>query len=158
MDEAVLKLARSKAARYCAQRERTTTQVMEKLRSWELSETDATDVVQWLKSERFLDDARFCRAFCHDKFQFNRWGRVRIRMELQQLGLSEIEIADGLLVIDEAEYESTARELAAKKWTQTSTTTDLWARKKKTCDYLLQKGFEFPLCREITEQLSAGQH
>lgn len=157
MDDAVLKLARTKAARYCAQRERATTQVMEKLLSWDLSTTDATDIVAWLRKERFLDDARFCRAFCHDKFQFNRWGRLRIRLELQQLGVSENEIADGLQTIDEAEYERVARELATKKWMQTESTTDPWARKKKTCDYLLQKGFEYPLARQIAEQLSAGQ-
>lgn len=158
MDEAFLKQAKSRAAKYCVLRERAPQQVLEKLISWDLSQEQAQEVVDILTKEQFLDESRFCRAFCHDKFEFNQWGRNRIRLELMKFNLPEKVVFEGLSYIDSGRYEAVLKKLAMKKWESAAGEPQAWVRQRKTADYLLRKGFETDLVWEAVKRLSGKKH
>ncbi len=150
-----LKQAKVKAAAYCAKGEKAPYQVMQKLLGWELEEEEAQQVLAELIHENFVNEERFVRAYCRDKFRFNQWGKHRIRLELNRLKISDQVLEEGLSSIDPEAYEATMLKLASKKWQ--SVKGDAWPRKQKTIAYLVQKGFEMDLSREVVEQLSSSE-
>lgn len=156
--EQLLKQAKAKAAKYCSSRERAPYQVLEKLLNWDLSEDEAHSVLAELTSERFVDEERFCNAFCHDKFEFNHWGKNKIKQELYRFKLPESVIQNGLNTIDPQLYEAALKQLAQRKWTSIQSEKDLWIRKQKTTAYLIRKGFEMDLAMEFVNSLSVDEH
>ena len=53
--------------------------------------------------------------------------------------------------IDKKEYRKTAEKLASKKYASLKEE-QLPARKKKTMDYLVAKGYEWELARDVVEK------
>jgi len=80
--------ALNRAAAYCSQAERAPQDVEQKLQDWEVSENDAERIVEFLRKEHFLDEARFVHAFINDKFTYERWGRIKIVYALRQKGVT----------------------------------------------------------------------
>ncbi|WP_421874708.1 regulatory protein RecX [Marinoscillum sp.] len=156
--ERLVKQAKAKAAKYCSLRERAPSQVMEKLLGWELEENVAHQILTELVQENYVNEERFARAYCHDKFEFNKWGKQRIRMELSRLKVGEDLIQEGLNSIDPDHYWEILQGLGKKKYESLRTETDPWKRKQKTTAYLLRKGFEMDFCIEIVNRLSDSQH
>ncbi|WP_421892288.1 regulatory protein RecX [Marinoscillum sp.] len=153
--KALLKQAKAKAAKYCSSKERAPFQVYEKLMAWELSEDEAQHILAELTEDRFVDERRFCKAFCHDKFAFNHWGKNRIQQELFRFRLSEEVIREGLNYIDPDKYQKTLETLAIKKWS--SLMDEPWPKKQKTMAYLIGKGYEIDLVIETVNQVSVSQ-
>ena len=114
-NERLLKQAKAKAAKYCAGRERAPYQVMQKLLGWELDEDDAQSILAELTQENYVNEDRFVQAYCHDKFEFNKWGKQRIRQELKLLRIPGDVIIDGLNNIDPYRYEEVLQSLASQK-------------------------------------------
>ena len=73
-----------KAAFLCSASEHCTTQIYEKLQAWGVSGEDANDILNRLMEEGFIDNTRFSRAYCHDKFLYSRWGKVKITQMLHR--------------------------------------------------------------------------
>ncbi len=150
----LLKEARLKAAKYCAGKERSPYQVLQKLLEWQLSEVDAQAVLATLIQENYVNEARFVLAYCHDKFEFNKWGKQRIRQELQQLRISGDQIENGLLSIDHNRYKEVLQALAQKKFDSLNTESNDWKRRQKTTAFLVRKGYEMDLSTELVSRLS----
>jgi len=70
-----------------------------------------------------------------------KWGRVKIKYELKQRQVSEYTIKKALKQIDEEEYMTSLKKLAEDRYASLKGEQYL-VRKKKTIDYLMQKGYE----------------
>jgi regulatory protein len=57
-----------KISSFCASKERTEKEVIEKLTSWECSGENLDCIVSVLKNEKFLDEERFARNYVSSKF------------------------------------------------------------------------------------------
>jgi regulatory protein len=90
-----------KAQQYCAYQERCTHEVLAKLSSWGQSQQVAAEIIGLLIAENFLSDKRFALAYARDKFRFNAWGRVRIRLELKMRQIAPELIEAALESLDE---------------------------------------------------------
>lgn len=90
-----------KAQKYCAYQERCTHEVLTKLTSWGQSSTVSAEIIELLIAENFLSDKRFALAYARDKFRFNAWGRVRIRLELKMRQIAPELIATAMESLDE---------------------------------------------------------
>lgn len=133
-----------KAAALCSQSEHCSSQIMEKLSSWNVSVQDANDIMEYLLKEKYIDNSRFARAYCHDKFCYNHWGRVKIRQMLRHLRLSDEEIKEGMEAIQDEPYlEMLQNALQGKD--RTLKDTDKYQRKAKLVRHLLSRGFETEL-------------
>ena len=71
-------VALGKAASLCSLSEHCSSQIREKLLSWGASAEDTEEIINHLLGEKYIDNLRFARAYCHDKFLYSHWGRIKI--------------------------------------------------------------------------------
>lgn len=124
----------SKAQSYCAAAEHCSFEVQQKLRQWEATPLQMEKVLDSLKSDKFIDEQRYCNAFVHDKLLYQGWGRVKIRAALQAKRLPEHAISTSLENIDEIGYFRILERLIAQKKS---------ARPEQIVRFCLQRGFTY---------------
>lgn len=130
-----------KATRYCAYQERTQQEVRNKLYSYGLAGDVVEDLLAELITEGFVNEERYTKAFCRGKFINNKWGRIKITLELRQKKISEYCIRTGLQEIEEEDYLKLLKNLTDQKW-KSLEGEDAYVRKHKTARYAIGKGFE----------------
>lgn len=145
--------ALQKAKHYCAYQERCHSEVKEKLYSFGLRKTDVEQLLTQLIDEDYLNEERFAVQFAGGKFRMKQWGRVKIKYELKQKGVSEYCIKKALKEINEEAYLKTLRKLFDEKMKTLRSETNQFIRKQKLQDYLLQKGYE---AASVQQLLSNG--
>ena len=123
-----------KAEAYCARSEHCAADVRRKLFEWG-TPSEITDFIeQKLRENDFLNDARFCHAYVHDKVEYQSWGRIKIQAGLHALQLPESDIRSALEEIDEAKYRDNLRALIASRRADSE---------DKRLRFLLQRGFTY---------------
>jgi len=115
--------------------------VKEKLYNLGVNRKDHDEIIAALIEEGYLNEERFAIAFAGGKFRLKQWGRVKIKYELKQKQVSEYCIKKALKEIDEVEYQNVLNKLATEKY-ELLKEEQYMIRKKKTTDYLIQKGYE----------------
>ena len=143
--------ALSKAAFLCSASEHCASQIYEKLQAWGVLGEDANDILNRLIEEGFIDNTRFSRAYCHDKFLYSHWGKVKIVQMLRRLRLSEDEIAEGVSTISEKDYLE-ALNGALRSKDRTLKDTNMYQRKGKLVRHLLSRGFEMELVLDAVDE------
>lgn len=99
----------------CARSERSSFELIEKLKTWGISSDNIQQIIKRLKDNRFCDDHRFALAFTADKFEFAKWGRRKIAAALYAKRLPSDIINEALQSIDSKQYLNTLSELALAK-------------------------------------------
>lgn len=140
--------ALQKLKHYCAYQERCHSEVKEKLYSLGVWKKDHDELIATLIEENYLNEERFATAFAGGKWRMKQWGRVKIKYELRQKQVSDYCIKKALKQIDEEEYLRLLKELASDKYAALKNEQYL-VRKKKTMDYLINRGFEMDLVRGV---------
>ena len=97
----------SKAEAYCARAEHCAADVRRKLYEWGTPADFFDFIEQKLYENDFLNDARFCRAYVHDKVEYQKWGRLKILAGLRAMQLPESEIEEALKNIDSSSNAKT---------------------------------------------------
>lgn len=152
-----IKEAKQRAGRFCAFRERSPNELFEKLQSWGLTGEEASALVTELAKEGFVDEQRFANAFCNDKFEFNSWGRQKIKAHIYAHKLSSEAVQNALDRINPDKYADRLFELAKTKWERLEKD-ELMKRKQKTIAYLANKGFEMDLIWNSINELESKGH
>ena len=111
-----------------------------------------TKTIFQLISENFLNEERFAEAIVSGKFHIKRWGKRKIISYLKQNEVSEKNISNTIKTIDNQEYTEVIRKLVLQKSNSISET-DLFKRKTKIIQYMVQKGYENDLVWEEIEDL-----
>lgn len=142
-----------KAKQYCGYQERSHYEVEQKLWDLGVRKTDHDEIISTLIQEDYLNEERFAKAFAGGKFRMKDWGRKKIFYALKEKKVSEYNIKNALKEIDEGEYYKTLHELAEKKYTLLKSDQYL-IRKRKTIDFLLQRGFEPDLVIRALNQIT----
>ncbi|WP_315819107.1 regulatory protein RecX [Paraflavitalea speifideaquila] len=142
--------ALQKAKHYCGYQERSHTEVKEKLYSFGLYKQDVEQLLSQLIEENYLNEERFAIQFAGGHFRMKQWGRVKIKYELKQKRVSEYCIKKAMKEIDEEDYLKTLQQLAVKKWDSIKGEgVNHFVKLSKTTDYLLQKGYEHELIKQV---------
>ena len=123
-----------KAEAYCARAEHCAADVRRKLYEWQAPADVFEPIEQSLYARDFLNDARFCRAYVHDKVVYQSWGRVKIQAGLRALQLPEASICIALDEIDENQYFSNLQNLIRQRKSDSQ---------DKLLRFLLQRGFTY---------------
>jgi hypothetical protein len=76
-------------AALCAQAEHCEQEMRDKLKRWELDTAAADRIIVRLQKERYIDDARYARAFVKDKIRYNKWGRRKVEQALWQKRIAD---------------------------------------------------------------------
>ena len=140
--------ALKKLRHYCAYQERCHQEVREKLFSLGVKKNDHDEIIASLIEGNYLNEERFAIAFAGGKFRMRKWGRTKIKYELKQRQVSDNSIRKALKQIEAKEYLCVLQKLADERFASLKGEQHL-VRKKKTIDYLLQKGYEVELVREV---------
>ena len=140
-----------KIKHFCAYQERCHKEVRDKLISLGVKTNDRDEIIATLIEENYLNEERFAIQYAGGKFRLKQWGKNKIRHSLKGKLLSEYCIKKALKSIDDELYNETIRQLAAKKYS--SLKGEQYIRKKKTIDYLLQKGYEAELVYEVMNSI-----
>ena len=139
-----------KIRHYCHYQNRCHLEVKEKLSSFGLKKDLVEELLNLMKKENCLNEERFAIAFAQGKFRMKKWGKVKIKHELKSRQVSSSCISSALNEIDIEEYMQTFQKLAAGRIESLKMEKDVFVRKRKLQDYLLQKGYEHTLITKIS--------
>lgn len=145
--------ALQKLRHYCAYQERSHSEVRDKLYQLGVWKKDHDEIIASLIEDNYLNEERFAIAFAGGKFRMKQWGRIKIRYELKQKQVSEYSIKKAMKEIKEEDYLKLLAKLAEDKYASLKGEQYL-VRKKKTQDYLMQKGFEPELISRTLNELT----
>src|SRR5690554_2022480 len=138
--------------KWCALQERSSFEVTQKLILWNIDKKIIPQIINELRDENFLNDERFAEDYARGKFRIKNWGKNKIKLSLEQKRVSPTTIDYALSLIDEEEYQEALKNLAEKKLRQVKDT-DVYKKRSKVYQFLLSKGFENHLVREIIEEI-----
>lgn len=147
-DNTVNKKALNRAMTLCARREYCVSEIMLKLGSWGISESQSRKIIEILKKENFLNEERYATAFVKDKFRNNKWGRIKISSYLRAKTISDDIITRAINSIDNDIYIKTLKDLlsAHRRYVKAG---DNYELKAKLLRYGLSKGFESTLLYDL---------
>ncbi len=138
-----------KIKQYCTYQERCHAEVKEKLYAFGLYKKDVEQLMSQLIEENYLNEERFAIQYAGGKFRMNQWGRIKIKYALKQKQVSDYCIKKALKEINESDYKKTLQKLAEQKLKTLKGEKNIFIKKRKLQDYLLQKGYENELVREV---------
>ena len=142
-----------KIKQYCAYQERCHSEVRDKLYSFGLYKTEVEEVICSLIIENYLNEERFAIHFAGGKFRMKKWGKNKIKQALKLRRVSDYCIDKALKNIDESEYRKVFQKIAEQKVKTLKSEKNIFIKKRKLQDFLLQRGFENDLIREAVNDL-----
>lgn len=145
------KNALARAAALCSQREYCVSQIEEKLVAWGQSTEACERIISKLIEERFIDEARFSRAYALDKMRYNHWGRVKIRQMLRMLGVSNADREAAIAELPDDEYFSILRHLVEQKLPTVKAHSEYELR-GKLLRFLTGRGFELDEASSVIDE------
>lgn len=99
----------------CAGAEQCEADIRQKILKKGFSTAQAEAMLEYLRSNGYIDNARYAKAFASDKVRFSGWGRLKIRMALKVKGMDDRTISTALEYVSADDYSAAlAKALAAK--------------------------------------------
>ncbi len=131
----------TKMAQLCSRSEQCSADIRKKIIAYEIKDELVEEIIAKLKTEKFLDDERYVKAYVSDKFRLNKWGKIKMRYYLKAKGLSNNVIENGFKEINEEQYKkvliSTMKEKA-----KTIKSTDKFDKMGQIIRFAQNRGFE----------------
>ena len=145
--------ALQKIKQYCAYQERCHSEVRDKLYSFGLNKMEVEEIISSLIIENYLNEERFAILFAGGKFRMKQWGKNKIKQALKLRRVSDYCINKALKEIDGSEYRKTFQKVAEQKVKTLKSEKNIFIKKRKLQDFLLQRGFESALIRDALNDL-----
>jgi len=142
-----------KIKQYCAYQERCHAEVRDKLYSFGLNKKEVDEIISIVITENYLNEERFAIHYAGGKFRMKYWGKNKIKQALKYKQVSDYCIKKALQKIDSAAYEKTFQKLAEQKLKTLKSEKNIFIKKRKLQDFLLQKGYESDLVREVVKEI-----
>jgi regulatory protein len=133
---------------YCRYQQRCQSEIKQKLFELGINKNDHDELIGELIKENCLNDERFAVAFVSGRFRLKQWGRKKIQKGLKEKRVSDEIAQKALEQIDQKEYMAVLNKLAKERYASLKHEQCL-VRKKKTMDYLMQKGYEVDLIKSL---------
>ena len=122
-----------KLATACVKREYCTQDMQKKMRLWGVDADTQASVLAYLTKNKYVDNARYARAFVNDKARYNKWGRKKIDYSLRLKGIDYALYADLLDEIEDDDYRETLLQVLKD--------TDEYKVRNKLIRFALGRGF-----------------
>lgn len=137
----------------CAAAEHCSHEVLLKMHRWQLPSNEAAGVLARLKELRYIDDARFARAFVSDKVRFERRGKLYIRRALMAKRIDGSLIAEALSEVDETLYFENLRTTLRSKMRLSPDLATTFEGRTKLFRYAVGRGYESSLVSTVLREL-----
>ena len=145
--------ALSKIKHFCAYQERCHSEVKEKLYGFGLNKNEVDEILSRLIEENYLNEERFATQFAGGKFRIKKWGRVKIKYELRKKQVSDYCIKKALAAIDDKDYVKILQKIFTDKLKTLKGEKNIFIKKRKLQDHILQKGFESELIHKLIAKI-----
>lgn len=149
--------ALSWATRRCSLRECCRQEIIKKLREGQLPEQSIAPIIARLEEDGYLNEARYARAFVHDKLAYDHWGKMKIRAALRMKGIGNSDIEAALTDADDGTYREMMRNVLMAKFRTLDFNPEDEGETYKATQKLLRfaasKGFEADEVFRIIERL-----
>ena len=136
----------------CARAEQCEADLRRKMREHGVPPADASQVMDYLRKHRFVDDTRYACAFARDKVRFNGWGRIKVAMMLRTKHIDEETIKAALCAVEPEVYSEVLSKLV--KAESRRLVLDRYADRLKLTRKLYARGFEPELIKEAIYTLT----
>ena len=137
-----------RARRYCALAEQCESGVRQKLVTWGAGADEADAVVTRLRSEGYLDDKRYARAYCESKILQQGWGRQKVLYQLRLKHLPKEAIDEAMACVGEEAYLEVMRSVAGRKQRELGND-DSPEQQRKLMSFLASRGFTYSEINKI---------
>ena len=139
-----------KSEAFCAYKERSSFEVIEKLKRMGAEDGEILQVLNALIDAKFLDDERFAKAYAVGKLRIKHWGVNKIKQGLQLKRIDRELIAQAIAAMyDEENYIGILQQVAQRKWKELHKEKDPWMRKQKLFRFLASRGFNYDEFSEL---------
>jgi len=151
-ENALFNTALNKAMGECSRREFCILEMRNKIESWGIASDDIDRIISLLIKDNFINEKRYAQAFVRDKFNYNKWGKVKLAAHLRMKSIQGDIIGQALDSIDNEAYVKFLRDLISghRRFIKAKNHYDL---KAKLLRYGLSKGFESNLIYDILNDL-----
>jgi len=148
----LFKTSMNKAMALCAAREYCISELLAKLHSWGTDADDTGRIIELLKKDNFINEERYAISFVKDKFNQNKWGKIKITAHLKAKNIPGEILKKALDTIDNEIYQKTLINLLAthRRSVKAKNQYDL---KAKLMRYGLSKGFESSLLYDLLNEM-----
>jgi len=140
----------------CSRQERCTSDIRKRIAGFNLSEEETDNIIDTLSKDNFINDERYAFSFVHDKFSFNKWGKIKIGYGLKLKGISKAYISKALDSIDSSDYRLMLKSELMKKFKK-SGSSDKLALKSKLLRFGQYRGFETELIFDIINEILSAK-
>tara|TARA_B100000029_G_scaffold163682_1_gene159783 strand:+ start:1462 stop:1908 length:447 start_codon:yes stop_codon:yes gene_type:complete len=140
-----------KIENYCSYQERCKKEVIEKLLTLGLGQSEIDDTINYLTKNNYINEERFAFAFTRGKFTIKKWGKIKIIVELKKRKIDSNLISRAINQITDLDYQNVFNDLCLKKFNSLRGTLD--SRKRKFINYLSYRGWEYDLIIKKVNEL-----
>ena len=134
----------------CASAEHCTGEMIDKMTKWEISEEAQARIMEHLVKNKYIDDERFCRAFVHDKMEYNHWGRRKIEQALYVKHVDKVIQKTVLDEIPDEDFIDILRPLIVQKRQQTRANSE-YEMNMKLMRFAASRGFTIEQIRQCID-------
>lgn len=143
------------AIAYLGAKPRTRKQIEQYLMRKLFEETNIQYALDRLEREHIVDDEEYARQFAAGRLRNSLKGRLWIKQELQQRGVSKETASEATNALDRETELIAANSAAAKKWR--SLKGETFERKRKLMGYLLRRGFPGDIVKEAIKSIDTNE-
>ena len=143
-------MALQRLSALCASAEHCEYEMTEKMRKWEVEESDCERIMEYLRKAKFVDDERYARAFVKDKIKYNKWGRRKVEQGLWAKHIAEDIRQRVLDEVDESQYTSVLTDLLKLKRRSIKAAND-YEMNRKLIKFALSRGFDYSIVRHCID-------
>lgn len=152
MKEITEQQALSRLASECARAEHCTGEMLQKLRLWGISADASQRIIDYLVTNKYIDDERFARMFVRDKLKFNKWGRRKITEALWQKRIDADIQESALADISADEYIEVLLPLLKAKAPSIKARNDYeWSM--KLIKFAIGRGFDMDIIKQCISKM-----
>ena len=145
----------SRLQRLCSRAEYCASDMYRKaLKDLEGDSEAAARVVASLKSDGYVDDARYAACFAREKSSLQGWGVIKIRFQLRSKGVSDADIASGLAEIEQPKATARLERLVAEKYKLLAGDPQC---KLKLLKYALSRGYSYEEVAGVVDAVMNGR-
>ena len=143
-------MALQRLSALCASAEHCEYEMTEKMRKWEVEESDCERIMEYLRKAKFVDDERYARAFVKDKIKYNKWGRRKVEQGLWAKHIAEDIRQRVLDEVDESQYKSVLTDPQKLKRRSIKAAND-YEMNRKLIKFALSRGFDYSIIRQCID-------
>ncbi len=145
--------ALEKMMSYCSKMERSEFDVKKKMSTWGLSATDVTRIIEKLQDYGFIDSQRYIMSYVRGKFNYNKWGKTKIRYNLSLRGFKDSMIDQAFdEFFSTIDYEKVIEEQLRQK-NKSLKVEDDFQRKAKLIQFGQSRGYELNVLLSCSDKI-----